>query len=150
MNTRQSNNYGWEKPELMHQNLIMWHSRLSFIIKELDFLNSLLSEHVFSILESNLVIETESLIEKLNLLKTEVSNLLHQVNEQKNELQILFKDAKQGDGEWDCKHHHRKIMIKVHEFDSNYQAIKKNIFSVVKRAIRHKKQLKIDTNSGNS
>lgn len=143
MKTRQSNNYGWEKPELMHQNLIMWHSRLNFVIKELDFLNSLLNEHVFPIVESNLAGEAENLKEKLNHLKTEVSNLLMQVNKQKNELQILFKDAGQGDSEWDCKHHRRKIMIKVHEFDSNYHAIKKNIFSVVKKSIRHKKQKKI-------
>ncbi|MCG9972801.1 hypothetical protein [Christiangramia crocea] len=143
MKTKASNNYGWERPDLMHKNSVMWHSRLSFILKELDFLNNLLNENVFPIVESHMVTEAEKLKEKLMDLKTEVSNLLSKVSVLRNGLKILFEGVEKFEQEWDYKHQHRKIMIKVHEFDSKYQNIKKEIFKMVTQAIRHNKQKQI-------
>lgn len=143
MKTKISNNYGWERPDLMHKNSVMWHSRLSFILKELDFLNSLLNENVFPIVESHMVPEAENLKEKIVDLKIEVSDLLSKVRVHKNGLKILFGDMNKHEEDWDYKHQHRKIMIKMHEFDSKYQNMKKQIFRTVTQAIRHKKQKRI-------
>lgn len=143
MKTKVTNNYGWERPDLMHKNSVMWHSRLSFILKELQFLNSLLNENVFPIVESHTEIQAESLKEKLVNLKIEVMSLLTKVTNHKNGLKILFHETEQFEEEWDYKHQHRKLMIKVHEFDSTYQNTKKEIFRLVTQAIKHNKQKRI-------
>lgn len=143
MKTRISNNYGWERPDIMHKNSVMWHSRLRFILKEVEFLNNLLKENVFPITESHLAGKAEDLIEKLESLKKEVSILESKVSQHKNGLRVLFEEKKQNQQEWDYKHEHRKLMIKVHEFDSTYQNIKKEIFRTVTKAIKHQKQKRI-------
>ncbi|TBW28691.1 hypothetical protein [Gramella sp. KN1008] len=145
MKTKISNNYGWERPDLIHKNSVMWYSRLNFILKELDFLNSLLNENVFPIVESHMVPEAESLKEKIVDLKIEVSDLLNKVRIHKNGVKILFDKPNKNEKEWDYKHQHRKIMIKVHEFDSKYQNMKKQIFRTITQAIRHKKQKRISS-----
>lgn len=145
MKTRVSNNYGWERPDLMHKNSVMWHSRLKFILKELEFLNNLLRENVFPITESHLAGKAEDLIERLESLENEVGVLESKVSKHMNGLNILFDNMKQKQKEWDYKHEHRKLMIKVHEFDSNYQNLKKEIFRTVTSAIKHQKQKRIST-----
>lgn len=138
-----SNSYGWERPDLMHKNSVMWHSRLNFILKELQFLNNLLNEKVFPIVESHMVKKAEDLKEKLVDLKIEVTDLLSKIKNHINGLKILFNDMEQFEKEWDYKHQHRKIMIKVHEFDSKYQNVKKEIFKMVSQSIRNYKQKRI-------
>lgn len=145
MKAKVSNNYGWERPDIMHKNSVMWHSRLKFILKELEFLNNLLKENVFPITESHLAGKAEDLIEKLGSLEKEVSILDSKVGQHMNGLKVLFDDKKQNQKEWDYKHEHRKLMIKVHEFDSNYQNLKKEIFKTVTAAIKHQKQKRIST-----
>ena len=145
MNTRISNNYGWERPDLMHKNSVMWNSRLSFIIKELEFLNTLLNDNIYPILESHLTQKTEMLKEEILSLKTEVTGLLNKIKMHINGVKILFDHTNRLQEDWTYKHEHRKIMIKMHEFDSKYQCLKKEIFRTVKDAIRHHKQKRIST-----
>lgn len=143
MKTKISNNYGWERPDLMHRNSVMWDSRLSFILKELQFLNTLLNENIYPIVESNLATKSEELIEQLSELKTEVSVLLDKIHMHINGVKILFDNTNKSDIGWGYKHEHRKIMIKMHEFDSKYQCLKKEIFKVITEALRHQKQKRI-------
>lgn len=143
MKTKVSNAYGWECPEVMHKYSMMWHSRLSFILKELDFLKELLNQHIYPIVESHLTQEAEKYLEVISDLHKEVAALLQKVSLHKNGVKILFLKQAPYENEWDYKHEHRKLMIKMHEFDSKYQAVKKEIFRVVKNAIRHQKQKRI-------
>ena len=143
MKTKVSNAYGWECPEIMHKNSTIWYSRLSFILKEVEFLKDLLNKNIFPIVESHLTTKAEKFLEKLAEFKSEVSELLNKVSLHKNGVKILFIKQAPYENEWDYKHEHRKLMIKMHEFDSKYQAIKKQIFSIVKEAIRHQKQKRI-------
>ena len=143
MKTKVSNAYGWECPEVMHTYSMMWHSRLSFILKELDFLKELLNQHIYPIVESHLTQEAEKYLEVISDLHKEVAALLQKVSLHKNGVKILFLKQAPYENEWDYKHEHRKLMIKMHEFDSKYQAVKKEIFRVVKNAIRHQKQKRI-------
>lgn len=143
MQTKISNAYGWECPEIMHKYSIIWHSRLSFIIKELEFLKDLLNNNIYPIVESRLSQKAEIFLEKLSDLKKEVSDLLQIITLHKNGVKILFIKQAPYENGWNYKHEHRKLMIKMHEFDSKYQAIKKEIFTTVKEAIRHQKQKRI-------
>ena len=143
MNTRASNAYGWESPDIIHKYSVIWHSRLSFILKEVEFLKSLLNNNIFPIVESHLTGKAEQYLEELSDLKREVSNLLKDVTMHKNGVKILFIKHEPNQNEWDYKHEHRKLMIKMHEFDSKYQVMKKDIFRIVKDAIRHLKQKRI-------
>lgn len=140
MNTKYSNAYGWESPEFIHKYSVIWNSKLSFILKELEFLRNLLNNNVFPIVESHLARTAEDLLVKLSNLETEVSELLNTMKLHKNGVKILFIKQAPTDSEWNYKHEHRKLMIKMHEFDSYYQQIKKEIFRTVKDAIRHHKQ----------
>lgn len=94
-------------------------------------------------MESHLVDKAETYLEELSELKKEVSKLLKDVSNHKNGVKILFVKHEPNQNDWDYKHEHRKLMIKMHEFDSKYQIIKKDIFRVVKDAIRHQKQKRI-------
>lgn len=143
MKIRTSNNYGWERPDLMHKNSVMWHSRLRFILKELQFLNTLLNENIYHIVESNLAAKSEELIEQLVVLKKEVSELLYKIHMHINGVKILFDKQNKSENGWGYKHEHRKIMIKMHEFDSKYQCLKKEIFKVITEALKHQKQKRI-------
>lgn len=142
MKTKVSNNYGWERPEIMHKYSVMWCSRLNFISKEQQFLKKLLNEKVFSIVDANLTSKTEDLIEKLEGLKKEAEILLHKVNLHRNGLRVLF-DGIHNQEEWDYKHNHRKLLIKMHEFDSKNQSLKKEIFKTISDAIKHQKQKRL-------
>lgn len=143
MKSKISNAYGWEIPETMHKYSMIWHSRLSFILKELDFLKDLLNKNIFPIVESNLTTRAEKLLESLSDQQKEVSGLLNKVALHKNGVKVLFIKQAPYDREWNYKHEHRKLMIKMHEFDSKYQSMKKEIFRTVKEAIRHQKQQRI-------
>lgn len=137
------NSYGWERPDLMHKNSVMWNSRLSFILKELDFLNTMLNENVYPIVESQLARKSEYLKEQLQVLKLEVKALLDKIKPHINGLDVLYEKDQKVDDDFKYKHEHRKIMIKMHEFDSHYQNLKKDIFKTVTEALKHNKQKKI-------
>lgn len=143
MQTKISNAYGWECPEIMHKYSIIWHSRLSFILKELEFLTELLNKNIYPIVESHLSQKAEKFLEKLSDLKKEVSSLLQKVILHKNGVKILFIKQAPYENEWNYKHEHRKLMIKMHEFDGLYQIIKKEVFNTVKEAMRHQKQKRL-------
>lgn len=143
MHTKVTNAYGWESPEIIHKYSVIWHSKLSFILKEVEFLKNLLKNNVFSIVESHLTQKGEEYMEELTEMKAEVSLLLNKVKLHKNGVKILFVRQFPYENEWDYKHEHRKLMIKMHEFDSKYQVIKKDIFRMVKEAIKHCKQKRI-------
>lgn len=143
MKAQISNNYGWERADLMHKGSVMWHSRLNFILKELQFLNTLLNENIYPIVESNLAAKSEELIEQLIVLKIEVPELLNKIHMHINGERILFENSNKSENSWGYKHEHRKIMIKMHEFDSKYQCLKKEIFKVVTEALKHQKQKRI-------
>ncbi|MGA8853836.1 MAG: hypothetical protein WB492_06635 [Christiangramia sp.] len=140
MKTKVSNDYGWESPDIIHKYSVIWHSRLNFILKELEFLKGLLNNAIFPIVESHLTVKAEDYLEKLSELKKEVSALLKKVAIHKNGVKVLFVKQSPTENEWAYKHEHRKLLIKMHEFDSKYQTLKKSIFRTVKDAIRHQKQ----------
>ncbi|MCP9200860.1 hypothetical protein MKO06_13145 [Gramella sp. GC03-9] len=143
MRTKEINSYGWERPDIIHKNSIMWDSRLSFIVKELDFLNSMLNANIYPIVESHLIEKSEVLKEQLKDLKTEVSSLLTKIKMHINGVKILFDKSIKTEEDYNYKHEHRKIMIKMHEFDSSYQNLKKEIFKTVTEAWKHQKQKKL-------
>lgn len=142
MKTKLSNNYGWERPDIMHKYSVMWCSRLNFISKEQEFLKRMLKEKVFSIVDANLTAKAEDLIEKLEELKAEADMLIHKVSLHRNGLRVLF-DGINNQDDWDYKHDHRKLLIKMHEFDSKNQCLKKEIFKTISSAIKHQKQKKL-------
>ena len=143
MYTKISNAYGWESPEIIHNYSVIWHSKLNFILKKIEFLKDLLKNNIFSIVETHLTRKGEKYMEELKEMKSEVSSLLNKVTLHKNGVKILFVRQFPYDSVWDYKHEHRKLMIKMHEFDSKYQLIKKEIFGMVKEAIKHFKQKRI-------
>lgn len=147
MKTKISNDYGWESPDIMHKFSNAWNSKLSFINKEVDFLTDLLNQNVYPIVESHLICQAEKFIEDLQQLKNEMSSLLKSIREHKNKVKILFSEGQVNDQQWAYKHEHRKLMIKMHEFDSKYQNLKKSIFRTVKEALKHHKQKLLTANS---
>lgn len=140
MEIQASNNfYGWENPEVMHTYSVMWHSRLNFINKEQEFLAQMLKEKIFNLLQSHLLSRAENLFKQLEQLKKEAQSLIEKVVRHKNGLRIPF-DGIESAEDWDYKHQHRKLMIKMHEFDSKNQNLKKEIFRTISEAIKHQKQ----------
>ena len=142
MKTKKSNNYGWERPEIMHKYSLMWCSRLKFISKEQEFLKNMLKEKIFTIAESHLIPQAEKLMEELDELKKEADIMVHKIDLHRNGLRVLF-DKIDNQDDWDYKHAHRKLMIKMHEFDGKNQCLKKEIFKTITDAIRHQKQKRL-------
>ncbi len=142
MRIKQSNNYGWERPEIMHKYSLMWCSRLKFIANEHKFLNNMLKDKIFSFAESHLIPKGEKLMEQLDELQKEAEMLVHKIELHRNGLRILF-DGIDNQEDWNYKHEHRKLLIKMHEFDSKNNFLKKEIFRTITEALKHHKQKRL-------
>lgn len=142
MRIKQTNYYGWERPDIMHNYSLMWCSRLKFIANEHKFLKNMLKDKIFSLAESHLIPKGEKLMEELDALKKEADMLVRKIELHRNGLRILF-DGLNDQDDWNYKHEHRKLMIKMHEFDSKNSCLKKEIFKTITEALKHHKQKRL-------
>lgn len=133
----------WKSSDEMHFSCLQWISELNFIKDEQFFFQDMLKEYTVPILESHLLEEAKSLIFKLTESEKEVENLLKEATKHRNGLQILVDGIDQPEQEKEYREEHRRLLKEVNNFSIRYQALKKNIFEMVTKALKQKKQKKL-------
>lgn len=133
----------WKNSDEMHFSCLQWISELNFIKDEQVFFQDMLKEYTLPILESHLLEEAKSLIFKLTDSEKQVENLLKETKEHRNGLQILVDGIDQPDQEKEYREEHRRLLKEVNNFSTEYQALKKDIFTTVTRALKQQKQKKL-------
>ncbi|MFO8146834.1 MAG: hypothetical protein ACQEWG_07940 [Bacteroidota bacterium] len=133
----------WKNSDEMHFSCLQWISELNFIKDEQVFFQDMLKEYTLPILESHLLEEAKSLIFKLTDSEKQVENLLKEAKKHRNGLQILVDGIDQPDQEKEYREEHRRLLKEVNNFSTEYQALKKDIFTTVTRALKQQKQKKL-------
>lgn len=133
----------WKSSDEMHFSCLQWISELNFIKDEQVFFQDMLKEYTVPILESHLLEEAKSLIFKLTDSEKQVENLLKEATKHRNGLQILLDGVDQPDQEKEYREEHRRLLKEVNNFSIQYQALKKDIFETVTKALKQQKQKKL-------
>lgn len=133
----------WKSSDEMHYSCLQWISELNFIKDEQIFFQDMLKEYTLPILESHLLEEAKSLIFKLTDSEKQVENLLKETTKHRNGLQIMVDGIDQPDQEKQYREEHRRLLKEVNSFTIEYQALKKDIFTTVTRALKQQKQKKL-------
>ncbi|WP_300441483.1 hypothetical protein [Christiangramia sp.] len=140
MDTRFSNYYGWESPDVMHTSSMAWYSKLNFINKEVEFLKTLLNQYLSAIGDIGLLKQVKKISEEFDRVKSEILELTTLIQAHRNNLKILYSNLNYAEQQWSYKHEHRKLMIKMHEFDSKYRSSKRAVFQTIKEIFLYQKQ----------
>ena len=133
----------WKSSDEMHFSCLQWISELNFIKDEQIFFQDMLKEYTLPILESHLLEDAKTLIFKLTDSEKQVENLLKETTKHRNGLQILVDGIDQPDQEKEYREEHRRLLKEVNNFTIEYQALKKDIFTTVTRALKQQKQKKL-------
>lgn len=133
----------WKSADEMHYSCLQWISELNFIKDEQIFFQDMLKEYTVPILESHLLEEAKSLIFKLTDSEKQVENLLKETTTHRNGLQIMVDGIDQPDQEKKYREEHRRLLKEVNNFTIEYQALKKDIFKTVTKALKQQKQKKL-------
>ncbi|MFO7719762.1 MAG: hypothetical protein R6W85_04900 [Gillisia sp.] len=133
----------WKSSDEMHYSCLQWISELNFIKDEQIFFQDMLKEYTLPILESHLLEEAKALIFKLTDSEKQVENLLKETTKHRNGLQIMVDGIDQPDQEKQYREEHRRLLKEVNSFTIEYQALKKDIFTTVTRALKQQKQKKL-------
>lgn len=133
----------WKSPEEMHFSAQQWSSSLAFIKDEHLFFEDMLREYTLPIIESNLVTEVNSLIDRLQKSKNEMEALTKKVNQHQNGLDILVDGKDQPEEEKKYKEEHRQIMKEMNGFSDSYKELKKDIFEKISGALKKQKQKRL-------
>lgn len=133
----------WKSSDEMHFSCLQWISELNFIKDEQIFFQDMLKEYTLPILESHLLEEAKTLTFKLTDSQKQVEDLLKETTKHRNGLQILVDGVDQPDQEKQYREEHKSLLKEVHSFTIEYQALKKDIFTTVSRALKQQKQKRL-------
>ncbi|WP_081210128.1 hypothetical protein [Salegentibacter sediminis] len=133
----------WKSPEEMHYSAQQWSSSLAFMKDEHLFFEDMLREYTLPIIESNLIAEVKTLIDRLNTSKKEMMNLNEKVSKHKNGLDILVDGINQPEEEKKYKEEHRALLNEVNAFSESFRQLKKDIFANVTGALKKQKQKRL-------
>ncbi|WP_372920016.1 hypothetical protein [Salegentibacter sp.] len=133
----------WKSPEEMHYSAQQWSSILAFIKDEHLFFEDMLREYTLPIIESNLVSEVNSLIDRLKKSNEEMESLTRKVTQHQNGLDILVDGKDQPEEEKKYKEEHRQIMREMNSFSDTYKELKKDIFEKISGALKNQKQKRL-------
>lgn len=133
----------WKSPEEMHYSAQQWSSILAFIKDEHLFFEDMLREYTLPIIESNLVSEVNSLIDRLKKSNEEMESLNRKVTQHQNGLDILVDGKDQPEEEKKYKEEHRQIMREMNSFSDTYKELKKDIFEKISGALKNQKQKRL-------
>lgn len=133
----------WKSPEEMHYSAQQWSSSLAFIEDEHLFFEDMLREYTLPIIESNLIEEVKTLIDRLTESKKKMKSLIEKVSKHKNGLDILVDGIDQPEEEKKYKEEHRTLLKEINSFSESYKQLKKDIFQNVSGALKKQKQKRL-------
>lgn len=132
-----------KSPEELHVESLNWLSELKFIKDEQHFLDELLKTYTLQLVEEHDFAKNKNIIGQLSAIRKEGEELLKKVINHENELLILVDGIDQIKEEKHYRFLHSTYLLEVTNYFNDYKDIKRDIFDVVKKIMKHEKQKRL-------
>lgn len=132
-----------KSPEELHVESLNWISELKFIKDEQRFLDELLKSYTIQLIEKQDFSKNKDIISHLSKLEKDGQELLKKIINHENELLILVDGIDQIKEEKHYRFLHRTYIMQVTNYFNEYKDVKREIFEVVKRIMKHEKQKRL-------
>jgi len=132
-----------KSPVELHVESLNWISELKFIKDEQRFLNELLKSYTIQLIEKQNFSKNKNIISHLSKLEKNGEELLKKIINHENELLILVDGIDQIKEEKQYRFLHSTYIMQVTNYFNEYKDVKREIFDVVKKIIKHEKQKKL-------
>jgi len=132
-----------KSPVELHVESLNWISELKFIKDEQRFLDELLKLYTIQLIENQDFSKNKEIISHLSKLEKNGEELLKTIINHENELLILVDGIDQIKEEKHYRVLHSTYLMQVTNYFNEYKDVKREIFDVVKKIIKHEKQKKL-------
>ncbi len=132
-----------KNPDELHVESLNWISELKFIKDEQQFLDELLKSHTIQLIEKQDFSKNKEIISHLSKLEKDGEKLLKKIINHENELLILVDGIDQIKEEKHYRFLHSTYIMKVTNYFNEYKDVKREIFDVVKKIMKHEKQKRL-------
>ncbi len=132
-----------KSPVELHVESLNWISELKFIKDEQRFLDELLKSYTIQLIENQDFSKNKEIISHLSKLEKNGEELLKKIINHENELLILVDGIDQIKEEKHYRFLHSTYIMQVTNYFNEYKDVKREIFNVVKKIMKHEKQKKL-------
>ncbi len=132
-----------KSPVELHVESLNWISELKFIKDEQHFLDELLKSYTIQLIEKQDFSKNKEIISHLSKLEKDGEKLLKKIINHENELLILVDGIDQIKEEKHYRFLHSTYIMKVTNYFNEYKDVKREIFDVVKKIMKHEKQKRL-------
>jgi len=133
----------WLSAEDMHDASKQWISELTFIIDEHLFFEDLIKKYTLQLLDKSLFVDIKITKGALQESKKRCKTLLLAVKTHENDLEIIVDGIDQAEEEKAYKDNHRVLVNIMSPFFVDYQKLKTELFSIIKKVLKKQKQQRL-------
>jgi hypothetical protein len=133
----------WRSTEDMHEDTLNAISELRFINDEQQFLEDLIKNYTIDLIAEDTFTKSREVISSLSRHRKDLKPLLKKTMTHSNMLQTLLDDDEIPGEIERYKEAHHDLMVEVVAYYTKFKRVKRKIFSLVQKIIKHKKQKKL-------
>jgi hypothetical protein len=133
----------WLTAEQMHDDSKEWLSELNFIRDEHLFFIDLITTFTMQLVASKKFASNKEVIDTLNRSQKRNHSIIEAVKIHENQLQIMVDGVDELAKEKAYIKEHRDLIIVITEFLKEYQALKKQLFTIIKNIKKEEKQKRL-------
>lgn len=133
----------WFSAEELHEETKKWSSELKFARDEQKFLNQMVKDYTLDIIDSDMFKTVRPVVESLDKSEKGLVQLFKKVQLHENQLRIMVDEVDQERMEEAYLDTHSELGREVVDFFVKYRESKTNMFDLVSKAIKRKKQKRL-------
>ena len=133
----------WLTAEQMHDDSKEWLSELKFIRDEHLFFIDLITTFTMQLVDSKKFASNKEVIDTLNRSQKRNNSIIEAVKIHENQLQIMVDGVDELAKENAYIKEHRDLILVITEFLKEYQAVKKQLFTIIKNIKKEEKQKRL-------
>lgn len=133
----------WLNADDMHDASKRWLSELYFFKDEQLFFEELITTYTLQLIDKSHYAQSKSIVDRLTKIVDETKVLTEAVEAHERSLSVMVDNVDQIDIEKKYKEEHRNLTELISEFKKRYQAIKSELFHLLKEVMKHAKQNKL-------
>lgn len=130
----------WLNAENMHEASKRWLSELNFAKVEHLFLDDLIKSYTLQLIDTKHFSESKNIREQLVKIEKKINLLIRVINTHEKKLNVMVDAIEQPELEDFYKKEHRDLIIKMSRFSKQYNALKTNLFDVIRTIMKEGKQ----------
>ena len=131
----------WYDVGEMHEHSKEWFSELSFIKDEQQFLNNMIQSYAVKPLDKIAFKQLADFKKSIAENQYRLISIFKQVQKHMNQLDILLDDVNQSEMEKAYRKTHKKLFMKVKEYQIGFRNIKQRGFSNLTRLLKENKKI---------